>query len=146
MQAEIERSLMRGDKGLAVAFWNKFLINCQCMGRNSYNYESFDIFGVETEEATKKYQRIKDLNDSGILDSDTYCKAVEEGLVDGFIVEKAIISGLNRISGFNTSFEVSFSGKADVTFNIPSDTVNPGMSGQKTAKEAIVSFRDDFIG
>lgn len=141
------RQLKQGDTGLDVALWNTFLVSRKFMQRYSSDYELFEVFGRETEEATKNYQKSKGLTDSGILDSNTYSKASEEGFVDGFAVEKAIVSGLNRISDRPTrSFEVVFYGEGNVVFNIPLGAADVGVGAGRTVEDALASFRSTFIG
>lgn len=143
----IQRTLKRGEVGLAVALWNTSLINRGLMFPHGVDYRDFDMFGSETEEATKRYQRSKSLIDSAILDSDAYSKASEEGLIDGFVVEKAIAAGLNRISNRpNKNFEVVFSTDGNVVFSIPLGAADVGTGIGRTAEDALDSFGSTFIG
>jgi peptidoglycan hydrolase-like protein with peptidoglycan-binding domain len=141
------KELKQGDTGLSVALWNTFLINRKFMKQHSYDYEFFELFGTETEAATKRYQQSNGLADSGFLDKNTYTKALNEGLIDGFALEKAISSGLNRISGKpSISFEVVFSGDGNVVFNIPLGAADVGVGDGRPVDQALDSFRSTFIG
>jgi Putative peptidoglycan binding domain len=141
------RELIKGNTGLPVALWNIFLVSNNFMQRYKYDYEFFESFGQETEEATKKYQKNHGLSVNGVLDKNTYSKALEEGFTDGFYLEEAIVSGLNRISGRPTQhFEVIFSGDGNVVFNIPLGAADVGIGNGRTVEQSLDSFRSTFIG
>jgi hypothetical protein len=68
-------------------------------------------------------------------------------LIDGFTLEKAISSGLNRISGKpSMSFEMVFSGDENVVFNISLGAADVGVGDGRTVDQALDSFRSTFIG
>ncbi|WP_445632527.1 Peptidoglycan-binding domain 1 protein [Nostoc sp. DSM 114161] len=66
--------LKRGNKGDAVFLWQNFLI-----GKGLLN-QADSIFGQDTEDATKAYQRSQGLKDDGVVGGQTYGKALLEGL------------------------------------------------------------------
>ena len=66
--------LKRGNKGDAVFLWQNFLV-----GKGLLD-QADGIFGQNTEDATKAYQRSQGLEDDGIVAGKTYGKALLEGL------------------------------------------------------------------
>jgi hypothetical protein len=66
--------LKRGSKGDAVFLWQNFLV-----GKGILD-QADSIFGEDTENATKAYQRQQGIKDDGVVGSNTYGKALLEGL------------------------------------------------------------------
>jgi hypothetical protein len=66
--------LKRSNKGDAVFLWQNFLV-----GKGLLD-QADGIFGQDTEDATKAYQRSHGLEDDGIVGNQTYGKALLEGL------------------------------------------------------------------
>jgi hypothetical protein len=65
--------LRRGSRGDAVLLWQNFLV-----GKGLLD-QADGIFGQDTEDATKGYQRSHGLEPDGIVGSQTYSKALAEG-------------------------------------------------------------------
>lgn len=66
--------LKRGNIGDAVFLWQNFLV-----GKGLLE-QADGIFGQDTEDATKAYQRSQGLKDDGVVGGETYGKALIEGL------------------------------------------------------------------
>ena len=115
---KVDRTLQRGDTGIAVALWQQFLIKYHkmhplskddLMGSIGGDDHIIGEFEDQTVEATKKYQQEKGLTVDGILNSETYTEAAREGF-NGNEVEAALLLGLNRVSRTLVSeFEIAFS-------------------------------------
>lgn len=145
-------TLKPGDKGLTVALWQKFLTDSGFMERRTFGFNDRDsisnfigVFEDKTLEGTKKYQQIKGLTDTGILDFHTYSKASEDGF-DGISVEMAIAYGLNRMNhkpSGNSKFEIVFSSSENIVFkgihHIPEVSITPDQD--LSANEALREFR-----
>jgi hypothetical protein len=66
--------LKRGNRGDAVFLWQNFLV-----GKGLLD-QADGIFGQDTEDATKAYQRSHGIKDDGVVGGETYGKALMEGL------------------------------------------------------------------
>jgi hypothetical protein len=66
--------LKRGNRGDAVFLWQNFLVGKGLLS------QADSIFGKDTEDATKAYQRSQGLEDDGVVGGSTYGKALLEGL------------------------------------------------------------------
>lgn len=123
---KVDRTLQKGDTGIAVALWQQFLIKHGKMRHLSEddllsNTDGDDHiigeFEDQTVEATKKYQQEKGLIVDGILGSKTYAEAAKEGF-NGNEVESALLLGFNRVNrSLVDKIEVAFSPN-DVAFKI----------------------------
>jgi peptidoglycan hydrolase-like protein with peptidoglycan-binding domain len=66
--------LKRGNRGDAVFLWQNFLLGKGLLS------QADGIFGQDTEDATKAYQRSQGLGEDGVVGGSTYGKALLEGL------------------------------------------------------------------
>jgi hypothetical protein len=66
--------LKRGHRGDAVFLWQNFLVGKDLLD------QADSIFGQDTEDATKAYQRSQGLEEDGVVGGQTYGKALLEGL------------------------------------------------------------------
>jgi hypothetical protein len=103
---KVDRTLQKGDTGIAVALWQQFLIKHgkmrhlsedDLLGNTGGDDHIIGEFEDQTVEATKKYQQEKGLRVDGILGSKTYAEAAKEGF-NGNEVEAALLLGFNRVN------------------------------------------------
>ncbi len=145
-------TLKLGDKGLAVALWQKFLIDKGLMECPKFQFNDhiaigsfIGVFEDATLAATIEYQKTKALKADGVVGFDTYSQASEEGF-DGIATEMAIAFALNRMNWNPTadsSFEVNFSSQKSIVFKeilrIP-ESLAP-LNKELSANEALREFR-----
>lgn len=129
---KVDRTLQKGDTGIAVALWQQFLIKHgkmrhlsedDLLGSTGKDDHIIGEFEDQTVEATKKYQQEKGLRVDGILGSKTYTEAAKEGF-DGNEVEAALLLGFNRVDrSIVGKVEIAFSPN-DVAFKIDGDQLS----------------------
>lgn len=70
--------LKSGDSSIQVREWQQFLVDKEMLSPDPL-ISGDGIFGVGTEHGTKAYQKSKGLPPTGIVDAETYARAVQDG-------------------------------------------------------------------